>query len=375
MISRADLARLMNKPRGVVTTLVNELIKENLVVEGARTTAMRGRRPTLLSIRTEDRLVVAIDVRFSRTYIMLSDFSGRQLVMESFETNFSPERLVEKLADRINKILNYYDSTSACEGIGVVIPGIVEYQTGRIVFAPSLGWKDVEIRNALSEATGLPVHIENAAKACALAQLWNSKSTAGEVDNFVHVMVSDGIGVGIVINGELLRGENCMAGEFGHMPLNLEGPKCLCGKKGCWEVYASNLSTVSRYLGHDIFKTGINFDSMTENNKFTISDLVELALAGDAKAIKSVKTSAYYLGIGIANVVHAIDPTCVYIGGEITLAWSIIEKDVREALEERAFTEKASKVPILTASVVDHPRLRGAIALVSAPIFAIPRVA
>lgn len=375
MISRADLARLMRKPRGVVTTLVNELIDENLVIEGARASSFRGRKPTLLSIRTKDRLVMAVDVRISRTFIMLSDFSGQQLVMESFETLLTPELLIDKLAERINKILEYYDSASVCEGIGVVLPGIVEYPTGRVVFAPSLQWKNIDIREPLVRATGLPVFIENAAKACALAQLWNSRGSAEQPHNFAHVMVSDGIGVGVVINGELFRGENFMAGEFGHLPLNLDGPQCACGKKGCWEIYASNLTTVSRYLGTGIYKQGRNSDSLVEKGKFNINNLVELALAGDMKARESIEATAYYLGIGIADVVLALDPVCIYLEGEITAAWNLVEPIVREALLERSLTEKVSKVPIITNSIFDHPRLRGAIALVSAPVFAMPKVA
>jgi len=234
-ISRADLARRMNVTRGAVSVLVQELIDQKVIYEGATGEAMRGRKPTFLHIRTQNRFAIAVDVRFSKTYLMLSDFSGQQLALETYDTIFSIPAFIKDLASRIRKMAKNNGFLANCEGIGLVVPGMVDQRTGRILNAPALGWRGVDIRDRLSAATRLPVHVENSARACALAQLWLEHGEVGP-HSFVYVSVSDGIGVGIVINGELFRGHDHIAGEFGHLPLNLDGPRCMCGAKGCWRL-------------------------------------------------------------------------------------------------------------------------------------------
>lgn len=372
-VSRADLARRMRVGRGVVTTLVNELIAEDAIYEGATGESPRGRKPTYLFVRTQDRLVVAIDVRFSQTYLMLSDFGGRQIAIGTFDTIFSPAALVAELATRIQHLLATHRRVGSCEGIGLVVPGMVDQRTGRVLNAPQLGWRNVDIRDALAERTGLPVHIENAPIACALAQMWMGRETAGE-DGFVYLSVSDGVGAGVVINGEVVRGHDYTAGEFGHVSLDLNGPPCLCGARGCWEAYTSNLATLSRYVGRDLVaKAGGR--ARRRSTTLTITDVVARARAGEPRAVAAIQETARYLGLGLANVINALNPGRVFIGGEITAAWELIEGPVRAALATRALTDAAARTPITPEQAVDYPRLRGATALVAAPTFAAPRVA
>jgi N-acetylglucosamine repressor len=374
-ISRADLARRMKLTRGVVSVLVNELITQKLIYEGATGEAARGRKPTFLHTRTHDRLVVAVDVRFSETLLMLSDFSGRQLAIETFDTVFSINEFVKDLAKRICKLLKREELTTDCEGIGLVVPGMVEQKTGRILNAPALGWRNVDVKTKLAAATGLPVHVENSNRACALSQLWlqGGESFAGH--SFVYIGVSDGVGTGIVVNGELMRGRDNIAGEFGHMLLSLGGPRCMCGANGCWEAYTSNLATLSRYFGWNLSKLSPKHFKDVERTSFTIVDLIARARNGDAKALDAVQTSARYLGLGLATIVNAINPDGIYLSGEITTAWDLIEGTVRSALAERALTEAAARTPVRISSSQEFPRLRGAAALIAAPTFAAPRVA
>jgi len=373
-ISRADLARRMNVTRGVISVLVQELIDQEVIYEGATGEAMRGRKPTFLHIRTQNRFAIAVDVRFSRTYLMLSDFSGQQLALETYNTIFSIPAFVKDLAARIRRIAQHNGFLAGCEGIGLVVAGMVDQRTGRILNAPALGWRGVDIRDKLSAATGLPVHVENSARACALAQLWLERGETGP-HSFAYVSVSDGIGVGVVVNGELLRGHDHIAGEFGHMPLNLEGPRCMCGARGCWEAYTSNLATLSRYFGWNLSELTPKGRGNSEQNSFTILELIGRARNGDAKALSALQDSARFLGLGLATIVNVINPDCIYLSGEITTAWDLIEKTVRKALAERALTDAAGLTPLRVTSTQDYPRLKGAAALIAAPTFAAPRVA
>jgi predicted NBD/HSP70 family sugar kinase len=373
-ISRADLARLMNVRRGVTRLLVSELLDEALIFEGAVGEAVgRGRRPTFLYIDSRQRCVVGVDIRATRTYIMITDLMGHQLgVVSSFQTNRDFDVLLEDLARRIKQVLIDYKEVGACEGVGLVVPGMVDLAAGRVVHAPTLAWRDVNLRDPLAALIGIPVHIENSAKACALAQLWTTRSDVVASGNSVFVSVSDGVGTGIVVNGELMRGRHNTAGEFGHVPLSIDGPRCSCGATGCWEAYVSNIATLSRYFGRDLSDPG---PRDVETSSFTVEDLIARARAGDAKALAAINSTARYLGLGLASIINAVDPARLYIGGEITTAWSLIEPIVRSALRERTLTEFGSVTEIHVVPAEEHPRLRGAVVLVAAPAFAAPMVA
>ena len=372
-ISRADLARIMNVRRGIVSRLVNELLAESIVFEGTTGESHRGRKPTFLYIDTRERCVVAVDIRATRTYIQVTDLVGRQLVAAgSLPSERDPKRLIAELSKKIKKILSDHKEVGTCEGIGVVVPGMTDSLTSRVINAPTLGWRDVDIREPLSAATGLPVHVENSGRACALAQMWATRGNASAIGDLVFVSVSDGVGVGIVVNGEVLRGRHNIAGEFGHVPLSIDGPRCSCGATGCWEAYISNLATLSRYFGRNLQEMKA---IPAEIASFTIEDLIVRARAGDAKAIAAVQSTARYLGLGLASIINAVDPTRIYIGGEIMAAWDLIEPAVRSALAERALSPAAVDTDFRVVPAEDQPRLRGAAALVSAPAYAAPAVA
>jgi predicted NBD/HSP70 family sugar kinase len=372
-LSRADLARRMDVGRGMVTSLVDELLLEEAIYEGATIDAPRGRKPKMLYVRTHDRLVLGIDVRFSSTYLMLSDFSGNPVVMERFDTVTDPDALVAELASRIAALLATHQGAGRCEGIGLVVPGMTDQRTGRVLFAPQLGWRDVGLRDALATATGLPVQIENAPIACALAQMWLAKRGADVPTDFVYVTVSDGVGAGIVVNGEVVRGAAHSAGEFGHVPLSMDGPRCLCGSIGCLEAYTSNLATLSRYLGHELSATGTR--KLLQESGLTIMDVITRANAGEERARSAIHETARFLGIGIAGIINALNPARIFVGGEIATAWADIAPVVREAITARALTAAGAATPLIPEPASEHPRLRGAAALVAAPTFAAPRLA
>jgi predicted NBD/HSP70 family sugar kinase len=296
---------------------------------------------------------------------MLADFGGRRSALETFEPTFDPGEFIVRFARWVRAILKKNDGTGKCEGIGVVVPGMVDRETGRVINAPQLGWRNVEIRSRLAKATGLPVVVESAGRACALAQMWLSTEDAQNTHDFIYVSVSDGVGAGLVVGGELVRGNSQIAGEFGHMPLSFDGPRCACGASGCWMAYISNLATISRYTSSANANTGAGI---------TVTDIIKRARDGDVKAMSAIQTTARYLGLGLVTLIHGIDPACVYVGGEIAAAWDLVEPIMRAVLVERSLTGEEIRTAI-EPSRIEYPRLRGAAALVAAPIFAAPRLA
>ena len=357
----------------MVTSLISELLDDGSIYEGSTVDAPRGRKPMMLYVRTRDRLVVAVDVRFSRTFLQLADFSGEAIAADSFDTIVDPKGLTANLAKRIGRLLKSHRAAGKCNGIGLVVPGMVDHSTGRVLNAPQLGWRDVDIRDELADATGLAVHIENAPIACALAQMWLGQRGGDAPRDFAYVTVSDGVGAGIVMNGEVVRGHNNTAGEFGHVAVDPLGPKCLCGARGCLEAYTSNLATLSRYLGHEFSPTESR--RMLQESGLTIDDVISRARSGERRAINALEETARHLGGGLSVIINTLNPAQIFVGGEITEAWEQLEPVMTSVIRERALTALAAETPLVPEPASSFPRLRGATALVAAPLFAAPQVA
>lgn len=368
-VSRADLARRMGVPRSMMTAIVGELIEDGLIAEGETVRTARGRRPTVLHVRSQDRFAIAVDVRLTRTRVALMDFEGRRLATETIGTRSNVDELVADTTLCIKRVMQTAQ-VAECEGIGVVVPGMVDRRSGVVLNSPQLGWKNVSLRTLLGAATGMHVMIENAPIACALGHMWLMPDAS---DNFAYVAVSDGVGVGMVMNGEVVRGHFDTAGEFGHLSLNVHGEQCLCGLRGCWEAYASNSATVARYFGLNASQP----DHRERLNKsgFGVMNLIALADAGDVVAQVALRETAWYVGVGVSSVIAAFNPARIIIGGEIASAWDMIGETVKSVVRERVLTDGAAATEITPAPQAETSRLLGATALLLARSFAAPKIA
>jgi N-acetylglucosamine repressor len=370
-ISRADLARAMGLRRGAVSLLVNELMRSRLVFEGAKGESKRGRKPRHLYIETRRRFALAVDINANRTSVMVTDVLGHPLLgVSDFATGLKPRTFVRELVRSVGRIQRDHPDFGECVGVGVVVSGMVDLESGRIRYLPTLGWRDVDLLEPLKAAIGVPVLIENSVKACVLAQVWALGADVAGDGPIAFVHVSEGVGVGIAVDGKLLRGVNSIAGELGHMSLDMDGPRCSCGQRGCWEAYVSTRAIVARYLGTDP-----NWPASAAPREVTVTGIVDRARGGEAHALETLRQTGLYLGRGIATVIKAVDPRRVFLEGDITVAWDLIEPTVRGVMREQALIKAAGETEIQTVALGEHPRLRGAAALVSAPAFAAPIVA
>ncbi|MGH9161354.1 MAG: ROK family protein, partial [Vicinamibacteraceae bacterium] len=255
------------------------------------------------------------------------------------------------------------------EGIGVSLPGRIDLASQRLVFAPNLAWNGVDLKGPLEEATNLPVALENAANACALAELWFGEHIES-VRNLIAVTVSEGIGGGVILNGQLVQGSTGVAGEFGHMTLIEEGLPCRCGNHGCWEMYASN-SAATRYYAEATSRNRRRDSMATAERQIpTFEDIVRLADQGDARALAAIDRQAHYIGAGAALLVTGLAPDVIVIVGEVTRFWSRIGPAIERMVEQRSFTQATTR--ILPTDAASQPRLRGTIALVLQKHFGAP---
>jgi len=355
-ISRAELARQTGLQPSTVSLITEQLIRQRWVTEGAARPASRGRKPRPLYLNVERARILGVDIRPAMTTIAIADPNGRVITYEKMPTAPKPGLFVRNLCRRLQAFLRAHPRLT-CEGIGVTVPGGVDHARQRLVCAPNLGWRDIDLKAPIEQATGIPVELENAANACAIAEA--SFGGHGELRDLVVVTVSEGIGTGIISSGRLVRGASGLAGEFGHVSLDERGPLCRCGRRGCWEVYASNAAALGAYSegthGHG------RTSSAGDAPGITFDQLLALAEQGDVQALGALSRMGDYLGRGVAMLATGLAPSLILVVGEVTRAWGT----VGPALEKSAAARASNPLPrIVPAGDGAEARLRGTVALV-----------
>ncbi|MEJ7863377.1 MAG: ROK family protein, partial [Pyrinomonadaceae bacterium] len=314
-VSRADLARLSGLQRSTISLITEQLLTEQWITQGALGHLPRGRKPRFLHLNVERAGIIGVNVRPTATTIALADLNAKFIAHESFPTNADANVFIKDLTERLRAFIKLHPQIYI-EGVGVSIPGRVDSISKRIVFAPNLGWRDVDLQAPLARATGLPVEIENAANACALAEIWFDKRSDG-IQDLIAVTVSEGIGTGIISNGQLVRGASGVAGEFGHVSIEESGPLCKCGNRGCWEVFASNTAAINGYVQ----TAGANSkkpNNQSDSDKPSFDDILHLSEQGDARAIKAIERMGHYLGVGFSMLISGMSPSMIVVIGEVT---------------------------------------------------------
>lgn len=345
-VSRANIARLTGLQASTVSSIVDQLISERWVREsGVSRSQTHGRPPTMVTLN-DSLAVLAVDIHPRRATLAVVDLNGRFLSQAQIAVTSSARKTVANIvqtAMRMKKDLPRH----VIEGIGIALPGRVDPKTGRLRFAPNLGWNNFDIKRAVEQGTGMIVEMDNEANACLLAEIWFGHMDG--VRNAVLITISEGIGAAILSNGELIYGKNNMAGELGHVPLDVNGPKCHCGGRGCWEMYASSNAALRYYS-----------EGKPKAVAGTIEDLLHLVSQGDRSAIKAVIRQAEYLGKGLRLISRTLAPQVILIAGDIVAIWQHVAPAIA-----KSFMAKALPADLSPRVVPAHQaNLRGAAILV-----------
>jgi predicted NBD/HSP70 family sugar kinase len=352
-ISRAEIAQETALQRSTVSIIVEEL-KASGLLEEVYGESTGGRPPILLSLRSADAIAIGVDLGTIRTVVATSDLAGRVLEQEEFPTDLDAATTISHVIDCVRKL--NAKSGGTVEGVGVSLPGLVNPESGRAVFIPHFRWRDFDIAREVRAATGLAVSADNDANAAALAELWFGRPEIREVRDFIMVLVEEGVGAGIVFDGQVYRGKSGAAGEFGHMTIGEGAPvACAAGSRRCWEAFASQRAALARY--HNLKPAPVRDDGVD------FEMLVDLALEGDADAVTALKETARYLGIGVANLTQGLSPEAVIVGGPIVRAWPLIAGDVRDAVGE-SICRGLPPAQIIASTLGEQPTLMGALSLV-----------
>lgn len=346
-ISRADLSRMSGLQPSTISAIAEQLLSEKWICEGAAAVRPRGRRPTLLSLNS-DMVIVVADIRPNQVNIAVVDLNGRFLCRESIPLVKAPERGLENVIATMQRFIKEYPDKSF-EGIGLSLPGRVDPVTERLILAPNLPWALYDIKSAIERKIPLKVEMDNAANACMLSELWFGRMDG--VRNAVLITISEGVGAAILANGQLLTGELGLAGEFGHICIDPTGPICGCGRKGCWEIFASSRAAINWYA-----------ELQPDTPRPAIMELLNLAEDGDSSALEALNRQAMYLGQGLRMITSALSPELILFTGGLTSSWDRFGPIVEAELARNMLAGTPPKVSV--TGDVELARLRGAAALV-----------
>ena len=345
-LSRADLARVSGLQRSTVSLIVEDLIKERWILEGSVGRPPRGRRPTFLELNHQ-RAVIALDIHPAQTTVAVTDLGGKIVAQNVVALPADSSKAIQTIISAIRRLIAAH-SDKSFDGIGISLPGRTDPQLEKMIFAPNLNWPVASIKSRIQRATGLRVEMDNVANACALSEVWFGDSDG--LHDLVVVNISEGIGTGIFANGQLLRGANGMAGEFGHVQMDSNGPLCGCGSHGCWETVGSNRAGLRYYE---------EMSGLAAPSSFAA--LVKMAQADDEHAVRALHKMSAFLGRGLRMIASALAPSEIVVVGDITSAWHIFGPTVEAELRQNALAKEPRLRPSFEGNTA---RLRSAVALV-----------
>ncbi len=317
-LSRADLARRTGLTRAAITGIVDGLIADGLIVEGARAEAPVGRSPILLEVRPQARFAAGLNISREGYVLGLVDLCGDVTVAQTYAADefASPDEALDFLCEELKRLTAAHRGDRFL-GVGITAPGPLDAAAGRILHPPNLAfWEDFPVADALADRWGCPVRLENNAKALALAE--KDYGAGRALGSFLELVVDTGIGAGIVLDGTLFRGTSGFGSELGHCSVDLHGPLCSCGNRGCVELYAA-IPNILRYAQTQ----GMCFSSWEA--------LVDAAEGGDASARGVVEQEAAYLACAATNAVNLFDLAGVVLAGTVTYRHALLA----ELLEQR----------------------------------------
>lgn len=346
-ISRVDLARLSGLQPSTVSSIVEQLKGERWIKEGAAVKTARGRRPTMLSLN-DDLLLLVADVRPARAVLAVVDLNGRFLSRRVVPLGTNVTSSVAAIGEEMKQMRSEFPD-KVFEGVGLSVPGRVNPATNRLLLSPNLKWENYDVSGQLQKMLGLRVELENDANACLLSELWFGRLDG--LRNVVLIAISEGVGSAILAEGRLITGYGGLAGEFGHICVASDGPRCGCGQRGCWELFSSSIAALRYYR-----------ELSSSRQTLSMNDLVVRALDGDAAATKALQKQSEQIGKGLRMITASLSPEAILFAGDITTFWSIAKPILERECMDGLFVKKMPK--LLSTGDGELALLRGAAAVI-----------
>ncbi len=357
-ISRAEIARLTHLTRTTVSSIVSSLLEEGLVAEVGRGESVGGKSPVLLSLVTDSRYFVGLELAQEKFVGAVINLRGE--VQETVEVPVD-DRNGEKALSLVYRILDrlVIDRWSPMVGIGVGTPGLVNTREGVVINAVNLDWQDLPLAALLEARYRLPVSILNDSQAAAIGEYMYGPSHIAE-ENLIVVNVKHGIGAGIIIEGKLFQGDGGGAGEIGHVVVEKDGLRCRCGKRGCLETVASARAVIQRATA--LLPEYPDSPLARKGAALSLDDIEKAFFAMDALAERVVFEAADYLGTSLANLVSILNIQKIVLTGEMPRFGKAWLQAVRQAMRQATLAQIARKTELTIGEVGFHSCLLGAAA-------------
>lgn len=364
-ISRIEIARSTGLSAATVTSITADLIADGFVYEKEEGDSRGGRRPILLAINPRGGYVVGIKLMEDHAIGAITDLEATIVAKHSCKLKDKAlDTAIECLVEVVHALMGVGGIVSEqLLGVGVGLAGIVNAKKGVLRYSPYFGWHDVPLVEILRSRLLVPVHIDNDVNTLTLnEQLFG---TGQGKENFITVTIGRGVGLGIVVNGQIYRGGNGAGGEFGHTIIDPEGQQCDCGKKGCLETYVSDPALLR--LASEAASRG----ELPEEPK-TVDDLITFAESGVSIAQSIIAQAGVTLGYGIANLINIFNPQEVIISGEGVRAGEIMFEPMRATIAQHVMPGLAEDTDICIDVWEDDAWARGAASLVLRELFRFP---
>ena len=347
-ISRAGLAELTGLNKTTVSSLIQELMDRRFIHEVGLESGSTGRPARLLTMNPGGGCMVSGEIGVDFISVICTNFAPEVIWRQQMQ--ISPDMGQQVILDHVLALLNQgieagKDICGNTLGIALGIPGLVDHDSGKLLFAPNLKWRDLPLRDLVTrEIEGLQVFVDNEANMGALGEHYFG--AAQGCDEVLYISAGVGLGGGVIHSGMLYRGAAGFGSEFGHMTMDPIGERCGCGNRGCWETQVSQRALL-RYVRENVNSRGYLPEKLGSDLKgLSVPLILEAAVAGDPVCIRALEKIGRDLGVGIAALINALNPELVVIGGILSVAAEYLFPAIRAELENRAlkWNYQATKV-------------------------------
>lgn len=337
-ISRAQISVETGLNKATVSAIVDVLIQDGLALEAGPGQSRVGRRPIMLHFNQHAGRAIGVELGVEYVRLNVTDLSAN--VLKIYETPLAQadaSSVIEVLIDLIREAMSdMTPSLYGVIGIGVGVPGFVDFHRGIVLKAPHLKWDNIPLKAVLEDRLGKPVFVDNEANAGAMGE--KLYGIGLNVENLLYISAGTGIGTGIVLQNELLRGADGIAGEFGHMSMNQQGPSCPCGNVGCWEMYASERALVSKY--EELTDQVAQFDDILDGFK-----------QADSAALQAFQYIGKNLGMGIVNLMNGLNPSMIIVGNRLAQGGKLVLDGIHQSIISRCLIAPYSHVSVQTSAL------------------------
>lgn len=347
-VSRIELAEMSGLTATSITRIIKSLIDAGLVIETGYGDSTGGKRPSLIELNLLARFAVGLSLDDARLTYVVTDLGGNvvgQLVTAGIE-QAAPKDVIARIAHELDELLVQLDiPVDAVVGVGLAGAGL-DLRGGAARLSLTAGeWESFAVQEALESATGLLTVRDNDAACAALGQFWVGRLTSTE--DFAMLYMSNGFGLGLMSNGSLRRGASSNVGEIGHMVLQVDGPPCWCGARGCLEILAAPRAIVARALDDASLTSELSLTGSDRDLRHDYRAIARGASQGDGRCLALIEDSARYVAAAVLSVVNLLDLERVYLSGPgFADASAIYVRHIRDAVRTHARTRNIHSVAI-----------------------------